>query len=277
VRPKPSAVRNEPAAAPVPPPRRDDSPPRREEPRSASRRRDDDDYDDDRPRRRPKKQSSSAPILLIGGIALALVIGIAGAAVAIIAFSGKDKQPVAQTFPSNPVPPGNVASNVPNPRAPSGPPLGAPVGTAMAPGGVPSVGPAVGPTTKPPSTSTPPKTDTPPDSNPPPAGPASSTSVSDIYDYVLKSTVWILNLMPGGRVAGGTGSVIDANERLILTNYHVVANMQELVVFFPIYESGKPVAERERYMKILQERTKSPEDLLRAELIASDPHRDVAS
>jgi hypothetical protein len=69
---------------------------------------------------------------------------------------------------------------------------------------------------------------------------------------------------------------IDANERLILTNYHVVANMHELVVFFPIYENKKPVVERERYTTILKESTKSPEDLLRAELIATDPTRDVA-
>src|SRR5262249_25773310 len=116
-----------------------------------------------------------------------------------------------------------------------------------------------------------------PSSDPPVdhVSPPSSGSVQDIYNYVLKSTTWILNLQQD-RISSGTGSVIDANERLILTNYHVVANMHELVVFFPIYENKKPVVERERYMTIFKESTKSPEDLLRAELIATDPTRDVA-
>lgn len=267
-KPRPSAVRNEPAAAP---------PPRREEPRSAPRRRNDDDDDyDDRPRRRPQKKSSGLPILLIGGLALALVIGVAGAAIAIIAFSGgKDTKTAVQ--PTPPAPPVNVASNQPNPRLPGGPGTGLPVGPPVGSPTGPNVGLPVGPAPKAPSTSTPPKkTDSSSsDPGPAPSAPAGSGS-GDIYQYVLKSTAWILNLMPGGKVAGGTGSVVDANERLILTNFHVVANSQDLVVFFPMYENGKIVAERDRYMNILKEKLTKPGDLLHAEIIAQDAQRDLA-
>ena len=218
---------------------------------------------DDRPRRPRKKQKSSGtPVLLIVGIVAVLVIGVAGAAVAIVALSGKDKdKQSAQINPPPSAPAVNVASNQPNPRPAGGPPIA----------------PAVGPGTKAPGNPTPAtKTDAAPPDTGVPASPTSSGSTQDVYDYVLKSTVWILNLMPGGRVAGGTGSVIDANERLILTNNHVVANMQELVVFFPIYENGQPVKEREQYMNILKEKSKSPADLLHAEIIAMDPLRDLA-
>src|SRR5262245_40942161 len=85
-----------------------------------------------------------------------------------------------------------------------------------------------------------------------------------------------MNIMPGGRAATGTGSVVDANDRLILTNNHVVANMHELVVFFPTYENGKPVKERDRYLNMLKEGNKSPADLIHAEIIAMDPLRDLA-
>src|SRR5205823_6828696 len=48
------------------------------------------------------------------------------------------------------------------------------------------------------------------------------------------------------------------------------------VVFFPSYENGKPVKERDQYLKLLQEKAKSPADLIHAEIIAMDPLRDLA-
>jgi len=148
------------------------------------------------------------------------------------------------------------------------------------PNDLPAANPGVsipGPAAKEPGKSAAPSKPEPPPADPSPGqmSPASSGSVQEIYNYVLKSTSLIINVMPNG-IAMGTGSVIDANERLILTNFHVVANSAELVVFFPIYENGKPVAERERYMNILKERTKSPEELIRAEVLATDTQRDLA-
>src|SRR5207249_1567090 len=75
-----------------------------------------------------------------------------------------------------------------------------------------------------------------------------------IYQKTLKSTVWVV--VPVGKdgnklkVKSGTGSLIDANRRLILTNYHVVEGSdKEVFVLFPTYEKGKPGAVRQVYRK----------------------------
>ena len=74
----------------------------------------------------------------------------------------------------------------------------------------------------------------------------------------------------------GTGSVVDGNERLILTNFHVVANTAQLVVFFPIYENGKLVSEKERYLGGLKKGSKALEGAIPADLLATDTQRDLA-
>ena len=51
-----------------------------------------------------------------------------------------------------------------------------------------------------------------------PALPGSKLDGRQVYDRVLKSTVWINN--PG--LGSGTGIVIDAEQKLVLTNFHVV-------------------------------------------------------
>jgi S1-C subfamily serine protease len=68
-----------------------------------------------------------------------------------------------------------------------------------------------------------------------------------VYDRALHSTVWILVPIGGTRAYTGSGSLIDANRRLILTNYHVVKENERAFVHFPIFEKGKPVAERQAY------------------------------
>jgi HEAT repeat protein/S1-C subfamily serine protease len=227
----------------------------------AARRRSDDDYDDrddDRPTRRKRRKSQQggsgmAIIAVVGGLLLVVLLAGAGL-VGYLVWGGSSKKdgPIKQVGSTEPLAPRPLPPNRPN-------------------------GPAVTQTNTTPNTpTTPSKPDTTSNDNSlPPATTGGSGSVKDIYDYVLKSTTLIINVMQNG-MAMGTGSVIDVNERLILTNFHVVANNAELVVFFPIYENGKPVAERDRYMTILKDRTKSPQDLLRAEVIATDTQRDLA-
>jgi HEAT repeat protein len=226
----------------------------------AKKRRDDDyDDDDDRPRRKkrkPEKQSSSAVLWIAGSVAALVLIG-GGVTVAILAFGGGDKDKGTQVANNNTQP----STRPPAPSVPSTPPINSQDRPA------PITSPNATAPKQPETTSTEPVSG--------PITPAAAGSVQEIHQYVLKSTAWILNIMPNG-AATGTGSVIDVNERLILTNYHVVANMQELVVFFPMYEKGNLVVERDRYTTKIRERTKSPEDLLRAELVATDTQRDLA-
>ena len=216
--------------------------------RAATRSRDD---DDDRPRRRRKPQkSSNGAVLAIVAVVAVLLIGVGGLVIGIFAFGNKP----APTFVANPQPPNPNFVPPPPPRTGLTDPLTRPPSSSSSP-------------TKPESSSG--------DSSAAPATPASSGSVQDVYHYVLKSTVLIVNLMQNG-AALGTGSVIDANERLILTNFHVVANTAQLIVFFPTYDGGKLVSEKEQYLSKVKKSNNSPEDLILGDVLATDTQRDLA-
>ena len=75
---------------------------------------------------------------------------------------------------------------------------------------------------------------------------AESEGGEKVYQRLTKSAVWIIS--PRGTVAGspgvvqvssGSGSFLDARLRLVLTNYHVVEERDQVRVFFPHYQAGK--------------------------------------
>jgi hypothetical protein len=69
-----------------------------------------------------------------------------------------------------------------------------------------------------------------------------------VYKRVVKSTVWIQSDRGGGRLATGSGSLVDQGRRLVLTNYHVVGDVKKATVFFPDYGTDKrPIPERQHY------------------------------
>jgi hypothetical protein len=68
-----------------------------------------------------------------------------------------------------------------------------------------------------------------------------------VYKDLLKSICWIHSPRTGGKVATGTGSLVDLDRRLVLTNYHVVGDRDIVKVMFPRTEKGKVVAERDFY------------------------------
>jgi len=72
-----------------------------------------------------------------------------------------------------------------------------------------------------------------------------------VYQRTLRGTVWIL-ARHGDRLASGTGSLIDKTHRLVLTNYHVVAEAQRVWVLFAEFPNGKLVVERSHYMQRAQ-------------------------
>jgi hypothetical protein len=74
----------------------------------------------------------------------------------------------------------------------------------------------------------------PPATQPPPPA---DTGVG-VYKKTLKSTVWVHSDRGGGKLATGTGSLVDRGRRLILTNYHVVGDVRRATVFFPVFDSG---------------------------------------
>lgn len=79
--------------------------------------------------------------------------------------------------------------------------------------------------------------------------PAPTTEVGvRVYRQVLPSTVWVHSERGGGKLATGSGSLIDKGRRLVLTNYHVVGDVKQATVFFPAFEGKKPVPERKFYL-----------------------------
>lgn len=71
-----------------------------------------------------------------------------------------------------------------------------------------------------------------------------------VYRKVLASSTWIHSDRGNGRLATGSGSLIDKGRRLVLTNYHVVGKVKHVLVFFPLYDrQGKAVPERNFYLQ----------------------------
>lgn len=71
----------------------------------------------------------------------------------------------------------------------------------------------------------------------------------DVYERTLRATVWVVSPMEGSRASMGTGVLVDRERRLLLTNYHVVGDRDEVVVFFPAHEAGEVIADPAHYVK----------------------------
>jgi predicted Zn finger-like uncharacterized protein len=226
------------------------------------RRRRDDDYEDeeyDEPRGKRGKGQQKSPGLMIALLAVVAVVVLGGAAAAVyfVAFRDKDDHKLVEN--PRPIPPPPAGSG-----APPVPPVSGPAqpggGTAKADGGAkPDAG-------------------TKPDGGAKPDAGADTLSAMDtskvsrntIYQYVLKSTAWIITKQAEG-AAMGTGSLIDKDNRLVLTNYHVVHGSQDFVVFFPTYKEGRLIQERKAYM----ERARA-DDAIRGKIMDVDDKRDLA-
>jgi tetratricopeptide (TPR) repeat protein len=82
-----------------------------------------------------------------------------------------------------------------------------------------------------------------PASAPPPAR-SEPLSSRAIYDRTVRATVFIR--VP--RQGGGTGWIVDAKRRWIITNYHV-ASQGACEIYFPIFHNGKIVSDPRRYAR----------------------------
>src|SRR5690242_3869576 len=69
----------------------------------------------------------------------------------------------------------------------------------------------------------------------------------EVYRKVLRSTVWVHSDRGGGRLATGSGSLVDRGRRLVLTNYHVVGDIKRATVFFPVFEGGRAIPNKGYY------------------------------
>ncbi|MBA4062850.1 MAG: hypothetical protein C0501_03925 [Isosphaera sp.] len=80
-----------------------------------------------------------------------------------------------------------------------------------------------------------------------PPGPGDAGA--NVYRQVLRSTAWILSDRGGGKLATGSGSLVDKGRRLVLTNYHVVGDVKKATVYFPDFgPDKKAVSDRKHYL-----------------------------
>lgn len=90
-----------------------------------------------------------------------------------------------------------------------------------------------------------------------------------VYKKAVPGVVWIHSKRDAG-LATGSGSLIDKDRRLVLTNYHVVHETPTAKVFFPHFRDGQPVAEKDYY------RDRAKRLAIDAKVIALDKKADLA-
>src|SRR5262245_46287726 len=71
-----------------------------------------------------------------------------------------------------------------------------------------------------------------------------------VFRQALKGAALILVRDNGKIVPSGTGWVVDARQRLIVTNYHVVPNLDVAYVKFPLCEGGRVISDPDRYSEV---------------------------
>lgn len=70
-----------------------------------------------------------------------------------------------------------------------------------------------------------------------------------VYKQSIRSVAWIHSERGAGKMATGSGSLIDKGRRLVLTNYHVVGDVHNATVFFPDFGADrKVIPERKHYL-----------------------------
>ena len=125
-----------------------------------------------------------------------------------------------------------------------------------------------------------------PPASPPPGTDASAFETASlqgeqIYKKLLKSSAWVVTTanikvgnLEGIGASSGTGSLIDRQNKLILTNYHVIrsADKGKLTIFFPEYHKGELLVDRKDYL----ERAMLKGDGIPAWVEYQDQRRDLA-
>lgn len=90
-----------------------------------------------------------------------------------------------------------------------------------------------------------------------------------VYSESLHSTTWVLTKV-GGKTSSGTGVLVDAEKKLVVTNYHVVGEARTAIIFFPDFKGEKPDVSRSHYVDNVKTLG------IRGRVVAVDRKRDLA-
>lgn len=91
----------------------------------------------------------------------------------------------------------------------------------------------------------------------------------DIFNKTLRSTAWVLTQTDEG-ISSGTGVLIDAEKKLVVTNFHVVGEARAAVIFFPVFKDGRVIVDKEHYKKNITKIS------VKGRVLAIDRKRDLA-
>lgn len=96
---------------------------------------------------------------------------------------------------------------------------------------------------------------------------ADEARAAEVYWRALRSTSWVIVPLGNGMASTGTAWVVDRDQRLLVTNQHVVGNQGSALVLFPAYHNGQVIAERAKY---------SPNNGIPARVVATTVNEDLA-
>jgi serine protease Do len=105
---------------------------------------------------------------------------------------------------------------------------------------------------------------------------ASATVVTDVsadaenYQRTLGSTTWVIASDADDSTSSGTGVLVDAERKLMITNAHVVGDSRKVVVFFPDEKKGASEVKKKHYLDNILKIG------LRGNVLAVDRKRDLA-
>lgn len=100
---------------------------------------------------------------------------------------------------------------------------------------------------------------------------AQEMSQVEVYDKCVKSSVFIVTPLKGG-MAMGSGSLIDAQKRYVLTNYHVVGDVDMVYVQFPVRQKdGSLMTDKKSYIERIP-----AGQALRGKVLFRDKSRDLS-
>ncbi len=95
------------------------------------------------------------------------------------------------------------------------------------------------------------------------------TGGASVYKAAVPSVVWVHSKRTNG-LATGSGSLIDVERRLVLTNYHVVQETPTAGIFFPQFRDNQPIAEKDYY------RDRAKRLAIAGKVVAIDKKADLA-
>ncbi|MCO8123675.1 serine protease [Stieleria sp. TO1_6] len=90
------------------------------------------------------------------------------------------------------------------------------------------------------------------------------------YQNTLKSTAWVITSNAENETSTGSGVLVDAEKKLLLTNAHVVGESRKAVVFFPVKSDGKLAVRRKHYLANILKLG------IQGNVVAIDRKRDLA-